>query len=140
MRSEEFADLGARAKKAVSERARGINVAFPDLASEGDVRLQALVELNQRQLSCAAQVFMEKSMSDARCYVVGDHDVWMIKFKDGEFGPCANRDEAFVFAMDAARKLGTWGECAHVCVVDDDGRFQSKWICDRDHHLRRSAS
>jgi hypothetical protein len=41
-------------------------------------------------------------MSDARYYVVGDHDVWMIKFEDGEYGPCASRDEAFVFAIDAA--------------------------------------
>ena len=79
-------------------------------------------------------------MTDARYYVVGDQDVWMIKVKDGEYGSCASRDEAFVFAIDAAQKLGTWGECAHVCVVDDDGRFQSKWTYDRDHHLRRSAS
>ena len=45
---------------------------------------------------------MEKIMSDALYYVVGDHDVWMIKLKDGEYGPCASRDEAFVFAIDAA--------------------------------------
>jgi hypothetical protein len=119
-------------KKAASRASPGINVAFPDLVSEGDVSLQALVELSQRQLPCVAKVFMEKIMSDARYYVVGDHDVWMIKFKDGEYGPCASRDEAFVFAIDAAQKLGTWGECAHVC--DDDGRFQSKWTYDRDHH------
>ena len=79
-------------------------------------------------------------MTDARYYVVGDHDAWMIKFKDGESRPCASRAEAFIFAIEAAEKLGTLGECAHVCVVDDDGRFQSKWTYDRDHHLRRSAS
>jgi hypothetical protein len=83
---------------------------------------------------------MEKIMSDARYYIVGDHDVWMIKFEDGEYGPYVSRDEAVVFAIDAAQRLGTRGECAHVCVVDDDGRFRSKWTCDRDHHLRRSAS
>jgi hypothetical protein len=32
------------------------------------------------------------------------------------------------------------GECAHVCVVDDDGRFRCKWTYDRDHHRCRSAS
>ena len=79
-------------------------------------------------------------MSDARYYVVGDHDVWMIKAKDGKYGPCMRRDEAVVCAIDAAQKLGTRGECAHVCVVDDDGRFRSKWTCDRNYHLRRSAS
>jgi hypothetical protein len=74
-------------------------------------------------------------MSDARYYVVGDHDVWMIKVKDGEYGPRASRDEAVVFAIDAAQELGRRGESAHVCVVDDDGRFLSKWTYDRDHHL-----
>src|SRR4029077_5665984 len=53
-------------------------------------------------------------MTDARYYVVGDQDVWMIKVKDGEYGSCASRDEAVVFAIDAAQKLGTRGECAHV--------------------------
>ena len=72
-------------------------------------------------------------MSDARYYVVGDQDVWMIKVKDDEYGSCASRDEAVVFAIDAAQKLGMRGECAHVCMVDDDGRFQSKWTYDRDH-------
>jgi hypothetical protein len=79
-------------------------------------------------------------MADARYYVVGDRDVWMIKFEDGEYGPYASSNEAVVFAIDAAQKLGMRGECAHVCVVDDDGRFQSKWTYDRDHHLRSSAS
>ena len=83
---------------------------------------------------------MEKIMSDARYYVVGDHDVWMIKFEDGEYGPYAGRDEAVVFAIGAAQKLGTRGECAHVCVLDDDGRFQSKWTYDRGPQLRKSPS
>ena len=74
-----------RAGKNCFRASPGINVAFSDLVSEGDVSLQALVELSQRQLPCVAKVFMEKIMSDARYYVVGDHDVWMIKFKDGEY-------------------------------------------------------
>ena len=45
-------------------------------------------------------------MTDARYYVVGDHDVWMIKFKDGENGLCGRGDKSFVFAVDAAQKLG----------------------------------
>jgi hypothetical protein len=83
---------------------------------------------------------MEKIMSDARYYVVGDHDVWMIKFEDGEYGRCASRDEAVALAIDAAQKLGSRGECAHVCVLDDDGRFRSKWTYDRSSHLHKSAS
>ena len=45
-------------------------------------------------------------MANARYYIVGDHDVWMIKFEDGEYGPYASRDDA----IDAAQKLGTRGE------------------------------
>jgi hypothetical protein len=32
------------------------------------------------------------------------------------------------------------GECAHVCEVDDDGRFRCKWTYDQDHHLCRKVS
>src|SRR5262249_54063630 len=51
---------------------------------------------------------------------------------------CASRDEAVVFAIDAAQKLGTRGECAHVCMVDDDGRFQSKWTFEQTPSSWRS--
>jgi hypothetical protein len=77
---------------------------------------------------------------DNRFYLVGDHDVWMIKFEDGEYGPYTNRDEAVAFAIDAAQKLGMQGESAHVCVLDDDGRLRSKWSYDRDYRLRRGAA
>jgi Uncharacterized protein conserved in bacteria (DUF2188) len=77
---------------------------------------------------------------EARFYVVGDHDAWLVKFEDGEYGPYGNRDEAMVIAIDAAQKLGMRGESAHVCVLDDDGHFRSKWQYDRDDHLRRGTS
>jgi len=79
-------------------------------------------------------------MADARFYVVEDHDAWMVKFEDGEYGPYTRRDEAIVLAIDAAQKLGMRGECAHVCVLDDDGQFRSKWRYNRDHHLRSGTS
>jgi hypothetical protein len=78
--------------------------------------------------------FREKNMSDARYYVVGDDQVWVIRAK------YANRVEAVVIAIDAAQKLGSRGECAHVCVVDQHGCFQSKWTYDRDRDLRRSVT
>jgi hypothetical protein len=78
-------------------------------------------------------------MTDARFYVVGDHDAWMIKFEDSEYGPYTNRSEAIVFAIEAAQQLGMRGLCAHVCVFDDDGRFRSKWTYDRDHQRARFA-
>ena len=79
-------------------------------------------------------------MSDARYYVVGDHDVWMIKSNGDDHGRWANCGEAVILAIDAAQKLAARGECAHVCVVDDEGRFQPKWTYHRDHRLCRSAS
>ena len=50
MRAEDL-QIRRAGKKAASRASPGINVAFPDLVSEGDVSLQALVELSQRQLS-----------------------------------------------------------------------------------------
>jgi hypothetical protein len=79
-------------------------------------------------------------MSNARYYVVGDRDVWMIKVKDSEHGHYASRNQAVAFAVGAAQKLGMRGECAHVCEVDDDGRFRCKWTYDRNHHLCRKVS
>jgi hypothetical protein len=78
-------------------------------------------------------------MPDARYYIVGDNDVWMVKPHGGESSAATNREEAVVFAIDAAQKLGARGECAHVCVLDDHGRFQPRWSYHRDNHLRRTA-
>jgi hypothetical protein len=77
-------------------------------------------------------------MPDASYYIVGDNDVWMIELKSGESAAGTCREEAVVLAIDAAQKLGTRGEYAHVCVLDEHGRFQSRWSYHRDNHLRRT--
>ena len=64
----------------------------------------ATVGVTALGVNCLRRVLRERIMSDARYYIVGDHDVWMIKFEDGEYGPCASRDEAVVFAIDAAQR------------------------------------
>jgi len=79
-------------------------------------------------------------MSHIQYYVVGDHDVWMVKAKDGEHGHGTSRSGTAALAIRAAQKLGMRGECAHVCVVDDDGSFRLKWTYNRDRRLCRSAS
>jgi hypothetical protein len=66
-------------------------------------------------------------MSDARYYIVGENDVWMLQFKDTERRDITHRNAAVAFAVGAAQELGMCGACAHVCVVDDDGRFRRKW-------------
>ena len=78
-------------------------------------------------------------MPDARYYVVRDHDGWMIKFEDEHYGPYSSHDDALSFALDAARKLGDQGECAHVCMMSDDGRFQPKWSYGRGHAMAMGA-
>jgi hypothetical protein len=70
-------------------------------------------------------------MSNARYYVVGNNEVWVVQFSGGH-----NRDASrsgAEFAIGAAQILGMRGECAHVCVLDDDGRLQCKWTYDPDH-------
>jgi hypothetical protein len=79
-------------------------------------------------------------MSDARYYLVGENDVWMVQFRDCERGDRASRNEAVAFAIAAAQELGMQGESAHVCELDDHGRFRYKWTYDRDHRLSKRYS
>jgi len=87
----------------------------------------------------AAQALAEEIMPDARYYVVADHDRWMIKFEDGEYGPYGTHDEAVCVALQAARKLGEHGECVHVCVAGNDGRFRPRWSYGRAPSARIGA-
>jgi hypothetical protein len=76
-------------------------------------------------------------MPDARYYLVGENDVWMVQFRDCQHGDCASRNDAVAFAIAAAQELGMQGESAHVCEVDDHGRFRYKWTYNRDHRPSR---
>ena len=71
-------------------------------------------------------------MSDARYYIVGENDVWLLHFKDAEHRDLTRRNAAVAFAVGVAQELGMRGECAHICVVDDDGRFRRKWTYGRE--------
>ena len=73
-------------------------------------------------------------MSNSRYYIVGNDDVWMIQFKGTENGQYRSSNELASFAIAAAQKLGTRGERAHVCVLDDDGHLRCKWSYNRDDH------
>ncbi|HEY4857875.1 MAG TPA: hypothetical protein VIH98_14580, partial [Xanthobacteraceae bacterium] len=65
-------------------------------------------------------------MSRARYYVVGDHDVWMVNVKDSEPNQPGSHNQAVAIAIGAAQRLGMRGERAHVCEMDDDGRFRCR--------------
>jgi hypothetical protein len=71
-------------------------------------------------------------MPTARYFIVRDQDEWLIKYDNEEYGPYKSQDEAMVFAIDAARKLGTYGESAEVCLMGENGHFRPEWISGRD--------
>jgi hypothetical protein len=71
---------------------------------------------------------MEKAMPDARYFIVQHDDRWSIKFNDEEYGPYKTKDEARLFAIDAARKLGAHGDNAEVVLMGEDGHFHTEWV------------
>ena len=76
-------------------------------------------------------------MPTARYFIVHDQvqDEWTIKYGDDEYGPYKNYDEAMLFAVDAARKLGAYGENAEVCLMGENGHFHTEWTSARDNHV-----
>jgi len=66
----------------------------------------------------------EEAMSNSRYYVVGNNDVWMVQVKDTGTNQHKTNNEAPSLAIAAAQRLAMRGELAHVCVLDDNGRFR----------------
>lgn len=66
-------------------------------------------------------------MPTARYFIVRDQDDWLINYEGEQFGPYKTQNEAMVFAIEAARKLKTYGEIAEVCLMGDDGHFRQEW-------------
>jgi|SRR6516165_4381951 hypothetical protein len=79
-------------------------------------------------------------MSNSRYYIVGNNDVWMIRYTDRKNSRSISSSEAALLAIAAAQKLGMRGERAHVCVLDDDGHLQCKWSYNGDRRLRSADS
>jgi hypothetical protein len=72
-------------------------------------------------------------MPTARYFIVRDQDKWLIKFGEEQYGPYKSQNEAMVFAVDAARRLGDYGESAEVCLMGENGHFRPEWISGRDN-------
>ena len=68
-------------------------------------------------------------MQKARYFIVHDAIAgeWRIKYGDDEYGPYKTREEAMIFAVDAAQKLGTFGKTAEVCLMGENGHFHTEW-------------
>jgi hypothetical protein len=62
-----------------------------------------------------------------RYLVVRQEDIWFIKFDGEEYGPYKTEQEAMLFAIDAANKLGEQGEKTQVLQMDQNGEAQLVW-------------
>ena len=66
-------------------------------------------------------------MSATQYFIVRSDDEWKIRFRDELFGPYKTKDEAFLFAVDAAREIGRRKNSAEVLVEDVPDHFVTKW-------------
>jgi hypothetical protein len=76
----------------------------------------------------------ETPMPHSRYFVLQDRDDWLIRFHGEEFGPYLSQQEAILFAVDAAQKLGERGEAAEVCLMGENGHFRAQWRYGRDSY------
>ena len=68
-------------------------------------------------------------MTHAQYFVVNNDGEWKIKFRDELFGPYQSRDEALLFAIDAAKEIAQRECAAQVLVEDINKRFLTTWAC-----------
>jgi hypothetical protein len=78
---------------------------------------------------------MTAAMTQAQYFVVQSGDEWKIKFRDEVFGPYRSRDEALLFAIDAAQALGERENAAQVLVEEVKDHFLTKWTYGEPPHL-----
>lgn len=76
-------------------------------------------------------------MAHARYFIVRTGDEWRIKFDDEEYGPYSSQAEALLFAIEAAQKLGEYGDSTQVCLMGDNGHFHPEWTYGQDPYPPR---
>ncbi len=76
-------------------------------------------------------------MPNSRYFIVQKDDSWLIRYGDEDFGPYATRQEALLFAVDAAQKQGERGTNTEVCLLGENGRFVPQWAYGRDAYPPR---
>ena len=77
-------------------------------------------------------------MPNSRYFIVRIDDGWAIRFAGGDFGPYQTQQEAMMFAVDAAQRLGeARGENAEVCLLGENGHFLPEWTFGRDTYPPR---
>ncbi len=78
---------------------------------------------------------MTTAVMPAQYFVVQSGDEWKIKFRDEVFGPYRSREEALLFAIDAAQAIGERENAAQVLVEDVKDHFLTKWTYGEPPHL-----
>jgi len=66
-------------------------------------------------------------LTPAKYFVVQSGGEWKIRFRNEMFGPYRSRNEALLFAIDAAREIGERESAAQVLVEEAQDRFLTKW-------------
>jgi hypothetical protein len=66
-------------------------------------------------------------VTTAQYFIVQSGGEWKIKFRNEMFGPYRSRDEALLFAIDAARGIGERESTAQVLVEEEKDRFLTRW-------------
>jgi hypothetical protein len=78
---------------------------------------------------------MTVAVMPAQYFVVHSGDEWKIKFREEIFGPYRSREEALLFAIDAAQAIGARENAAQVLVEDVEDRFLTTWTYGEPPHL-----
>jgi hypothetical protein len=66
-------------------------------------------------------------VTPAQYFIVQSGGEWKIRFRNEMFGPYRTRDEALLFAIDAARGIGERESAAQVLVEEEKDRFLTRW-------------
>jgi len=78
---------------------------------------------------------MTVAVMPAQYFVVHSGDEWKIKFREEVFGPYRSREEALLFAIDAAQAIGARENAAQVLVEDVKDHFLTTWTYGEPPHL-----
>ncbi len=70
-----------------------------------------------------------------RYFVVQGDDGWMIRFRGETFGPYQSREEALLFAIDAAQHIGARESEVKVLVEDVKDHFLTRWRYGEPPHV-----
>jgi hypothetical protein len=129
-------------------RTRGAEEEFaPDVRKAGEYWADAQLssggiapEQSQSRWRCAmidVSYGQGRPMTNAQYVVVQHGDEWMIKFDNEEYGPYKSKNEAMLFAIDAAQKLGEHGEGAEVLLMGENNHVRPEWVYGRDPYPPR---